>query len=95
MLLAAASAIVALIFGQFAWRNVRRGWQFTRLGWQRIQTARTHGDPRTDIEARRAVSEGGYFLIAGLGWLLACLLAALLAALFLSWAIYYLRLGRV
>jgi hypothetical protein len=69
-----------------------KGWPFARHGWQMIQAQVAHPDYRVNVERRRAISEGGRFLLAGIGWLLGCGLLAL-AALYFGWLAFRLTYG--
>jgi hypothetical protein len=70
-----------------AWRALRRGLPFIRLGWQAIDAAVQRPDYRSNVESRRTISEGGNFLIGGLLWLLIGLLGAGIGVFFAAQAI--------
>ncbi|MEZ4669206.1 MAG: hypothetical protein R3E39_14965 [Anaerolineae bacterium] len=71
----------------FAQRAARRGWPFLRTGWMAVQSNASQPDFRVNVFRRRAISEGGRFLIGGLLWLAAALVGFLLALYFtrLAW----------
>jgi hypothetical protein len=55
----------------FAIRALQRGWPFFKAGWLMMQTQTGAPDFRINVERRRAISEGGRFLVGGLLWLAA------------------------
>jgi hypothetical protein len=70
MLLAALNAIFAMGALAIATQAVRKGLPFVRDGWTLIQTQTSHPDFRYNVERRRAISDGGRFLVGGILWLL-------------------------
>lgn len=82
MLLAAINAIFAMGALTIAMQAFRKGLPFLRNGWTVLQTQTQHPDYRTNVERRRAINEGGRFLIGGILWLVMSLGAALAAAYF-------------
>jgi hypothetical protein len=79
MLLAAVNALFAMGAFTIALQAFRKGLPFVRNGWIILQTQTQYPDYRTNVERRRAVQEGGRFLIGGILWLVMSL-GALLAA---------------
>ncbi len=75
MLLATLNAIFATASFFLAQRSLQRGWPFIKTGWLAIQTQAEHPDVRENVFRRLAVTEGGRFLIGGIGWLLMGVLA--------------------
>jgi hypothetical protein len=75
----------------FAFRALQRGWPFLKTGWLMMQTQTSAPDFRTNVERRRAISEGGRFLIGGLLWLAAGLGSFVGAAYFLlqAWVLMH------
>ena len=63
-------AIVNLIFAaMFLWlarATLRRALPFLRTGWQVIDTQVQHPDYRQNVARRRAIGEGGNFLLGGI-----------------------------
>lgn len=82
MLLLTLNTIFAWIFGQFAWRALPKGTAFIQHGWLLLQTHAEQPDAAKHVEHRRAVSEGGTYMIAGVLWCGAGLIAAGLAVAF-------------
>jgi hypothetical protein len=70
----------------------RKGWPFSRLGWQMIQAQVAHPDYRLNVERRRAIEAGGRFLVAGIGWLIGGGLLAV-AAVYFGWLAFRLMYG--
>ena len=62
----------------------QKGWPFTRHGWRMIQTQVGHPDYRVNVERRRAIGDGGRFLLAGVGWLIGSGLLGV-AAVYFGW----------
>lgn len=80
---------VGLFF--FSMRAVQQGWPFLKHGWLMMQTQTSDPDFRYNVERRRAISEGGRFLIGGIMWLVAGI-GAFVAAIYFSlqaWNIMY------
>jgi hypothetical protein len=67
----------------FTQRAFRRGWPFLRIGWTAVQASASQPDFRVNVFRRRAISEGGRFLLGGLFWLVAAGVG-LVAALYFS-----------
>lgn len=82
MLLAGVSAILSYVFGSVAWRSAPRGWQFLRLGWALIEPYASSAEGRRDVNGRRAISEGGNYVLAGGAWLVASIISAGMALFF-------------
>ena len=80
-------------FLAFSFTAMRRGWPFARNGWLAIQTSTADPHFRQSVERRRAISEGGRFLIAGLMWLGAGFGCILLGAYFTLQAVILMRSG--
>lgn len=80
-------------FIAFAFSALRRGLPFARSGWLAIQTSTADPDYRRNVERRRAISEGGRFLIAGLLWLGASAASLAIGAYFTLQAITLMRAG--
>jgi len=73
MLLVTVNAAFGAGFLFFAMNAIRRGWPFVRHGWLTIQTQTADPNFRQDVHRRRAIGEGGRFLVGGLLWLGAAL----------------------
>jgi hypothetical protein len=84
MLMMGLSAIVAYIFGRVAWQSAPRGWRWVRLGWALIEPHARTPEGRANVEGRRAISEGGNFIVAGLGWLFISAVSVVMM-LFFAW----------
>ncbi|MEO8608251.1 MAG: hypothetical protein ABI690_10235 [Chloroflexota bacterium] len=69
MLLASLNAIFATGALAIAMQAVRKGLPFIRSGWAMIQIQTSHPDFRYNVERRRAISDGGRFLVGGVLWL--------------------------
>ena len=69
MLLATLNAIFAMGALAIATQAARKGIPFVRDGWTMIQAQTSHPDFRYNVERRRAISDGGRFLIGGVLWL--------------------------
>jgi hypothetical protein len=82
MLLAALNALFAMGALTIALQAFRKGLPFVRYGWTVLQTQTQHPDYRTNVERRRAISEGGRFLVGGILWLMMSLGAVLAAVYF-------------
>jgi hypothetical protein len=82
VLLATINAIFALGALAIAAQAARKGIPFVRDGWTIIQTQTSHPDFRHNVERRRAISDGGRFLVGGILWLLT-------GAIALAAAIYF------
>jgi len=81
MLLVAVNALFAMGASAIALQAARKGLPFVRSGWAAIQTQTAHADFRQNVERRRAISDGGRYLLGGLLWLVTAL-AALIAAVY-------------
>ncbi|MBZ0287331.1 MAG: hypothetical protein K8I30_06935 [Anaerolineae bacterium] len=81
MLLATINAIFAMGALAIAIQAARKGIPFVRDGWTLIQTQTRHEDFRHNVERRRAISDGGRFLVGGALWLITGS-AALAAAIY-------------
>lgn len=92
MLLVTLNAAFGAGFLFFAMRARQRGWPFVKHGWLTIQTQTAFPDYRFNVERRRAISEGGRFLIGGLFWLTASL-GGFIAALYFSVQAFNLMYG--
>lgn len=75
MLLLTVNALFAMGAFAIALQAVRKGLPFIRSGWDAIQTQTSYPDFRYNVERRRAISDGGRFLLGGLLWLLTALAA--------------------
>ena len=78
MLFATINAAFALMFGTVTHNALRRGWHFSRSGWQIISAEALQNaghDPRKNVESRRILSAGGTLMIGGVLWLGAALIA--------------------
>jgi hypothetical protein len=75
MLFAALNAIFATAALGIAMQAFRKGLPFVRDGWTVIQAQTREPDFRENVERRRAISEGGRFLVGGLMWLLTAIVA--------------------
>ncbi len=75
MLLVMLNAIFATASLLLAQRALLRGWPFIKTGWTAIQTQAEHPDMRENVFRRVAVTEGGRFLIGGIGWMLTGIIA--------------------
>jgi hypothetical protein len=84
MIQVALNAIFGAALLMFAARAAGRGWPFLRSGWAAIQTQASRPDYRQNVVRRRAIGQGGVFLLGGLLWLGAALLA-FAAGIYLSW----------
>jgi hypothetical protein len=82
MLLATLNAIFAMGALTIALQAFRKGLPFLRSGWTTLQIQTQHPDFRTNIERRRAVQEGGRFLVGGILWLVISLVAFIAAVYF-------------
>ncbi len=87
MLLGSVNAIFALASFFLARRSLERGWPFIKTGWLAIQSQAEHDDVRENVFRRLTVTEGGRFLIGGIGWLTLGILA-LLAGLYFTITAY-------
>lgn len=65
------NGIFALIFLLFAWRAVRRGSIFLRVGWGAVSAHADKPNVEENVESRRVISAGSSYLIAGGLWCLA------------------------
>lgn len=84
MLLLTVNSLFALAFAagtRFAWKRARL---FLRTGWIAIDAQMQHDDYRHNVERRRAIAEGGRYLIGGGGWLVICIVAAGYTLFFVS-----------
>jgi hypothetical protein len=81
MLLITVNAIFALGAFGVAMQAAGKALPFIRSGWDALQTQTQHPDFRHNVERRRAISDGGRFLVGGLLWLVTAL-AALGAGLY-------------
>jgi hypothetical protein len=70
MLLGTLNAIFATASFFLAQRSLKRGWPFIKTGWMAVQAQAGEPDVRENVFRRMAVTEGGRFLIGGIGWLL-------------------------
>lgn len=70
MLLVTLNAIFATAAFYLAQRGIKLGLPFVKTGWLAIQSQAEHPDVRENVFRRLAVTEGGRFLIGGIGWLL-------------------------
>ena len=75
MLLGTLNAIFAIASFYLAQRGLQRGWPFIKTGWMAVQAQAEQPDVRENVFRRLAVTEGGRFLIGGIGWLLVGVLA--------------------
>ncbi len=75
MLLVTLNAIFATASFFLAQRGLQRGWPFIKTGWLAIQAQADQPDVRENVFRRLAVTEGGRFLIGGIGWLLVGVIA--------------------
>ena len=82
MFLLTVNALFAAGAFAIAMQAVRKGLPFIRSGWDAIQTQTGYPDFRVNVERRRAISDGGRFLLGGLLWLLTALLAFAAAVYF-------------
>jgi hypothetical protein len=82
MLLATLNAIFAMGAFTIALQAFRKGLPFLRSGWTTLQVQTQHSDFRTNVERRRAVQDGGRFLIGGILWLV-------MSAVALAAAVYF------
>ena len=82
MFLLTVNALFAAGAFAIAMQAVRKGLPFIRSGWDAIQTQTEHPDFRYNVERRRAISDGGRFLLGGLMWLLTALIAFAAAVYF-------------
>jgi hypothetical protein len=82
MLLATLNAIFAMGALGISVQAFRKGLPFIRSGWDTIQTQTRYPDFRYNVERRRAISDGGRFLIGGLLWLVTALAAVIAAVYF-------------
>jgi hypothetical protein len=87
MLLGTLNAIFATASFFLAQRSLKRGWPFIKIGWMAVQAHAGEPDVRENVFRRLAVTEGGRFLIGGLGWLLMGILA-LLAGIYFTVVAY-------
>lgn len=67
MVILTLNVLFALGFAAAGLKAARQGWPFVRYGW--LLLSLNAPDARLNVERRRAVSEGGRFLIAGALWL--------------------------
>ena len=81
MFLLTVNALFAAGAFAIAMQAVRKGLPFIRSGWDAIQTQTGHPDFRYNVERRRAISDGGRFLLGGLLWMVTAL-AAFAAAIY-------------
>jgi hypothetical protein len=94
MLLITINAIFAMGAFYLARMGLQRGWPFIKIGWLAVKTQAEHDDVRENVFRRLAVTEGGRFLMGGIGWLLVGILS-LLAAVFFTITAYRLLFGGV
>jgi hypothetical protein len=87
MLLGSLNAIFAIAAFLLSRRGLERGWPFVKTGWLAIQSQAEHPDVRENVFRRLAVTEGGRFLLGGIGWLLVGVLA-LLAGIYFTVVAY-------
>lgn len=93
MLLITLNAAFSVGFLAFAFNALRRGVPFLRDGWLAVQTQARRPDFRQNVERRRLISDGGYFLIGGLLWLGASA-GALALGLWFGWTALMLMRGQ-
>jgi len=77
MLIGSLNAIFAVASFFLARRGLERGWPFLKTGWLAIQSQAEHADVRENVFRRLTVTEGGRFLMGGIGWLVVAILALL------------------
>ena len=87
MLLGTLNAIFAVAAFFLSRRALMHGLPFIQTGWLAIQSQAEHPDVRENVFRRFAASEGGRFLLGGIGWTLLGILA-LLAGVYFSIAAY-------
>ncbi len=92
MLLVTLNGAFAAGFFFFAMRALKQGWPFLKHGWLMMQTQTSHEDYRFNVERRRAISEGGRFLIGGILWLVGGV-AALIGSLYFSAVAFHMLYG--
>jgi hypothetical protein len=93
MLLGTLNAIFAVASFYIAQRGFQRGRPFIKTGWLAIQTQAEHSDVRENVFRRLAVTEGGRFLLGGIGWLVVGVLALLAGIYFMVTAYQMLYSG--
>ena len=87
MLLVTLNAIFAAASFFLAQRGLQRGWPFIKTGWLAVQAQAEHPDMRENVFRRLAVTEGGRFLIGGIGWMVVGILA-LIAGIYFTVVAY-------
>lgn len=75
MLLLVVNAFFSAAFFAGCRFALRRALPFLRTGWQAVAAQMQHADARTNVERRRAIAEGGRYLLGGGGWLVIALVA--------------------
>ncbi|MCA0456896.1 MAG: hypothetical protein LCI00_23195 [Chloroflexi bacterium] len=75
MLISTLNAIFATAAFFLVQRALQRGIPFIKMGWMAIKAQTSHPDFRENVFRRLAISEGGRFLLGGLGWLLTAVIA--------------------
>ena len=93
MLLGTLNAIFALASFYLSRVGLQRGWPFIKTGWLAIQTQAEHPDVRENVFRRLTVTEGGRFLIGGIGWLVVGILALIAGIYFMITAYQMLYAG--
>ncbi len=75
MLLLTVNSLFAAAFFFAARYALRRARIFLRTGWDAVAGQMQHPDSLENVERRRIIAAGGYYLIGGSGWLVIGLIA--------------------
>jgi UPF0716 family protein affecting phage T7 exclusion len=89
MAFALINALFTALFGSITRIALPRGWYLLRNGYTLIATHAQNPDARENVEARRAISQGTFWLLVGVVWLLGGLVTGALTLYFLTQVIYY------
>lgn len=76
------NSVFGTIFAGFARFALMRALPFLRMGWTVIGAEVRKPDYRHDVESRRAIEEGGRFLVGGAVWGVAFAVTGAYALLF-------------
>lgn len=82
MVMLTLNAVFAAGFATAGVNALRRGWPFLQYGWSLLRLHADAADADENVERRRAISEGGRFVVGGLLWLAASVGAFGFAAYF-------------
>ena len=83
MLLGSLNAIFAVASFYLSQRGLQRGLPFIKTGWMAVKAQAGEPDVRENVFRRLAVTEGGRFLIGGIGWFVVGILALIAGIYFM------------